>query len=102
MGKRENESAYVYTILSPKPLSVAMVPDCFDSFFHVKVHLFCPFFFIDKQLESLPRDSCKLRARSKSLVKSLKKLSRSVSCSGSVPRFVRWMSERCLLNVRMG
>ncbi|XP_066916345.1 3',5'-cyclic-AMP phosphodiesterase 4C-like isoform X2 [Clytia hemisphaerica] len=44
--------------------------------------------FVDKSLESLPnKDSRKLRARSKSLVKSLKKLSRSVSCSGSVPRF---------------
>lgn len=43
--------------------------------------------FVDKTLEALPNNSRKLRARSKSLVKSLKKLSRSVSCSGSVPRF---------------
>lgn len=44
--------------------------------------------FVDKQMELLPRREAKpLRARSKSLVKSLKKLSRSVSCSGSVPRF---------------
>ena len=39
-------------------------------------------------MEAVPkRDARQLRARSKSLVKSLKKLSRSVSCSGSVPRF---------------
>jgi len=44
--------------------------------------------FVDKQMDGLPnRDGKPLRARSRSLVKSLKKLSRSVSCSGSVPRF---------------
>jgi hypothetical protein len=44
--------------------------------------------FVDKPMEAVPkRDARQLRARSKSLVKSLKKLSRSVSCSGSVPRF---------------
>jgi len=44
--------------------------------------------FVDKEMGVQPRkNSVPLRARSRSLVKSLRKLSRTVSCSGNVPRF---------------
>lgn len=46
------------------------------------------YFNLDKKIDGmLTKDTKPLRARSRSLVKSLKKLSRSVSCSGSVPRY---------------
>lgn len=46
------------------------------------------YFNLDKKIDGmLTKDRKPLRARSRSLVKSLKKLSRSVTCSGSVPRY---------------
>eukprot|EP00794_Sanderia_malayensis_P007789 gene7789-8634_t len=48
--------------------------------------------FIDKSLEDSDMSTAQkehgaIRARSRSLVKSIKKLTRSISCSGSIPRF---------------
>ena len=44
---------------------------------------------LDEDLSSTTREhSGPIRARSRSLVRSIKKLTRSISCSGSIPRLV--------------
>ena len=44
---------------------------------------------LDEDIASNAREhSGPIRARSRSLVRSIKKLTRSISCSGSIPRYV--------------